>query len=202
VRDFLILNLFIYPDRRMLDFNVMEGGVLSGRFHFGITAPAKPRGSLIFVDPSAQDLSTQIVVAAKRADLIFLSAARDGLEQIAQHLRGRGRLALIHLLADFSFGRLALGNQVLVVRSLRDYVATLARIGRAVRGGGEILVGAGGARDGQGDVFRHAFGAYAAVPVRLWDGGARRRPPLLRQAHRAAIQGQSTDPSAATSPPH
>lgn len=159
----------------MLDCNIYEGGAPAGGFHFGSLGPAKQQASLIFVDPSAKDVSIQIVAAEQKADLIFLSAAQDGLEQIAKHLCRRGGLSLIHLLADFSFGRLANGNKVLVIRSLRDYVATLARIGRAVRGGGEIVIGAGGVRDGQGDNFRRAFEGYSAVPVRLWDGGARRR---------------------------
>lgn len=161
----------------MQDFNVLEGGAPAGGFRFGISGLSKQKASLIFVDPSAKDVSTQIVAAEKRADLIFLSAAHDGLGQIAKHLRGRGRLSHIHLLAAFSLGRLALGNKVLVVRSLRDYPATLARIGRTVRGGGEIVIGAGGLWDGQGHNFRRAFEAYAAVPVRLWDGA-----PPFRQS--------------------
>jgi hypothetical protein len=158
----------------MQDFNVLDGGASAAGFHSGLTGPAKQKASLLFVDPSAKDASA-LIFAAEKSDLIFLSAAQDGLEQIARHLGGRGRLSLIHVLADFSLGRLALGNKVLVVRSLRDYPATLARIGRTVRGGGEIVIGAGGPRDGQGDTFRRALEAYAAVPVRLWDGGARRR---------------------------
>lgn len=159
----------------MLDFNVLEGGASSGGFHFGIPGRSKQKACLIFVDPSARDVSTRIIAAEKEADLIFLSAAQDGLEQIAKHLRGRGQLSLIHLLADFSLGRLALGNKVLVVRSLRDHPATLARIGWTVRDG-EIVIGAGGVRDGQGNNFQRAFESYAAVPVRLWDGTVRRRP--------------------------
>ncbi len=142
---------------------------------FGIPGRSKQKACLTFVDPSARDVSTRIIAAEKGADLIFLSAAQDGLEQIAKYLRGRGQLSLIHLLADFSLGRLALGNKVLVVRSLRDYPATLARIGRTVRDG-EIVIGAGGVRDGQGENFRRSFESYAAVPVRLWDGTVRRRP--------------------------
>src|SRR5687767_13723875 len=115
-------------ERNMLEFKVLDGGARAGGFHFGIPGHAMQKIYLTFVDPSAKDVSTQIVAAEKRADLIFLSGAQDGLEQIARHLRGRGRLAFIHLLANFSAGRLALGNKVLVIRSLRDYVATLARI--------------------------------------------------------------------------
>ena len=158
----------------MLDFNIVEAGASAGGFRLGAPGPSKQSASIIFVDPSAKDVSTRIVPLRTQADLIFLSVAQDGLEQIAKHLRGRGRLSLIHLLAKFSLGRLTLGNKVLVVRSLRDYVATLARIGRTVRGGGEIIIGAGAVRDGQDYNFRRALESYAAVPVRLWDGEPRR----------------------------
>lgn len=158
----------------MLDFNILEGGASGAGIQFGRPGPAKQKASLIFVDPSARDIATQIVAGDKQANLIFLSAEQDGLDQIARHLRGRGRLSHIHLLAAFSLGRLALGNTVLVIRSLRENVATLARIGRTVRDG-EIVIGAGGVSDGQGDNFRRAFESHAAVPVRLWDGTSRRR---------------------------
>ena len=157
----------------MQDFSLLDGGASARQFHFDVPRHARQKSSLIFVDPSAKDIATRIV-AAEKADLIFLSGAQDGLEQIGKHLRGRGGLSLIHLLANFTAGRLALGDKVLVIRSLREYVATLARIGRTVRGG-EIVIGAGGVQDGQGDNFRRAFESYAAAPVRLWDGGALRQ---------------------------
>lgn len=158
----------------MQELDILDGGRSAGGFRLGMPGPAKQKASLVFVDPSAKDVSA-LISAAEQGDLVFLSTVQDGLEQIARHLCGRGRLSRIHVLADFSLGRLALGNKVLVVRSLRDYTAALARIGRAVRGGGEIVIGAGGVRDGQGENFRRIFEACASVPVRHWDGSARRR---------------------------
>lgn len=163
----------------MQDFSILESASTGGS-RYVISAATPQKASLIFVDPSAKDVSTQIVAAGQEADLIFLSARRDGLQQIAGHLDGRGRLSLVHVLADFALGRLALGDKVLVVRSLRDYAATLARIGQAVRGCGEIILGAGGLRDGQGENFRGAFEAHARAPVRLWEGGARKPQAACR----------------------
>jgi hypothetical protein len=157
----------------MQDFTALER-TPAGASNHAIPGPTTQKPSLIFIDPSAKDMSAQIVAAGEKADLIFLSARRDGLQQIAGHLDGRGRLSLIHLLADFALGRLALGDKVLVVRSLRDYAATLARIGEAVRGCGEIVIGAGGLGDGQGENFRGAFEAHTGAPVRLWDDRSRR----------------------------
>lgn len=132
--------------------------------------------SLIFIDPSARDASALILGAGPKSEFIFLSAARDGLAQVAGHLGRRGRLSLIHLMADFSLGRLTLGTERLDMRSLRERAAVIARIGHSVRGGGEIIIGTGRRREGQGDVFRRAFEAHAAVPVRVWDGGTFARP--------------------------
>jgi hypothetical protein len=157
----------------MQDFYRLEGSPLSAEFSSRNPGPAKQKASLIFVDPSARDISRLILEADRNADLVFLSAMRDGPDQILRYLAGRGRLSLIHLLADFTHGRLTLGNKHLVVRSLRDYPAVFARIGRAVSGGGEILIGSGAPRDGQGDTFRHALATLAGAPVRLWDGGSR-----------------------------
>jgi Domain of unknown function (DUF4347) len=159
----------------MQDYNIFGVGGSAVKFRAGMPGAAKGKPAVIFVDPSARDVSPLIADAEKRAELIFLNAERDGLEQIAGHLGSRGRLSLIHLLADFSLGRLVLGNKVFVVRSLRDAAAMLRQIGKAVSGGGEIVIGSGGAPDGQGDNFRRAFEGFAAAPVRLWDGGARRR---------------------------
>ena len=158
----------------MQDFTVLERA-RAGVSGYAISSPTKQRPCLIFIDPSAKDMSADIVAAGEKADLIFLSARRDGLQQIAGHLNGRGRLSLIHLLADFALGRLALGDKVLVVRSLRDYAATLARIGEAVRGCGEIIIGAGGLGDGQGENFRGVFEAHTRAPVRVWEDRSRRR---------------------------
>jgi len=158
----------------MQDFTVLERA-RAGASNHAIPGPTTQKPCLIFIDPSAKDMSAHIVAAGEKADLIFLSARRDGLQQIAGHLNGRGRLSLIHLLANFALGRLALGDKVLVVRSLRDYAATLTRIGEAVRGCGEIVIGAGGLGDGQGENFRGVFEAHTRAPVRVWEDRSRRR---------------------------
>jgi hypothetical protein len=155
----------------MRDSNALSGGDAATGFASGASRSTFPRTSLIFIDPSARDASALILGAGPKSELIFLSAVRDGLAQVADHLSRRGRLHLIHLMADLSRGRLRLGNRHLDTRSLREHAPTLARIGRSVRGG-EIVIGAGREREGQGDVFRRAFEAYAAVPVRLCDSGA------------------------------
>jgi hypothetical protein len=156
----------------MRDFNALDGGDCAAGFQSAASRSGK-KSSLVFIDPSAKDVSALILGAGAKSEFIFLSATRSGLAQVAHHLGGRGRLSLIHLMADFSLGRLMLGNQRLDTRSLREHVATLARIGSAVRGG-SIVIGAGCQREGQGDLFRRAFEACVAVPVRVWD---RETPP-------------------------
>ena len=176
----------------MQDFNILEGGASAAGYPFRETGPGEAESLPHFRRPERQGrFPRRSSRREKQADLIFLSAAQDGLDQIARHLRGRGRLSLIHLLAAFSLGRLALGKKVLVIRSLRDYVATLARIGRTVRGGGEIVIGAGGVRDGQGDNFRRAFESYAAVPSA--SGTAPRTADLVHRTEKCAHFSDKSD---------
>ena len=159
----------------MQNFDVLDGGGPAAvRFRAGTPDLARQKAAIVFVDPSATDVSALMLALEKRSDRVFLNAEQDGLEQMAGHLNGRSRLSLVHVLANFSRGRLALGNKVLVIRSLRDATATLRRIGRALAGSGEIVIGTGGMADGQSENFRRAFEGYATVPVRLWEGGARR----------------------------
>jgi hypothetical protein len=160
----------------MRNSTALNGGHSAAEFPSGASRSTTQKNSLVFIDPSAKDTTALILGAGPKSELIFLSAARGGLAQVANHLNRRGRLSLIHLMADFSLGRLTLGNQRLDTRGLREHAAILARIGYSVRDGGEILIGAGGQREGQSDVFRRALETHAAVPVRLWDGGAPREP--------------------------
>ena len=159
----------------MQEFNVLDGGRSAGGFSLAPSGAGEAK-SLSRFCRSQRRRRFCADVSGGKDDFIFLSAARDGLEQVARYLCGRARLSQIHLLADFSLGRLALGDKVLVVRSLRDDMATLARIGRAVSGGGEIVIGAGGLQDGQGENFRRIFEAYAAVPGSAlgWPGATAR----------------------------
>jgi hypothetical protein len=127
---------------------------------------------LTFIDPNIQCPSLLIPAARSGADLVFLSGNRDGFEQILRHLRGRGRLCSIHVIAEIARGRLLLCGKALGLRELRERELDISRIGRALAGSGQLHVGAGRNPDGQGERLLQALAEFAGVPVAGWSGSA------------------------------
>jgi hypothetical protein len=157
----------------MREYLSVSGSVQPCPVRFSVSSFEHPRSSICFFDSSVKDMPQLVLASDKKERRVFLSPLKDGLEQIARHLEKGGRYSAVHLMAEFSLGRLSLGNKVLILRSLRDRGAMLARIGRAMKSGGQILIGAGRTGDGPGEQFCRTFESYSGVPVRLWDG----RPP-------------------------
>lgn len=129
--------------------------------------------NLTFIDPNIECPSLLIQAARSDADLVFLSRHRDGLKQIVGHLRGRGRLSSIHLLAEVVRGQLLLCGKALGLREMRERALDLSRIGRSVASSGQIIVGAGENPDGQGDRLLRTLAEFASVAVACWSGGGR-----------------------------
>ncbi|HEY7647094.1 MAG TPA: DUF4347 domain-containing protein [Hyphomicrobiales bacterium] len=130
------------------------------------------RTRLTFIDSHIECPSLLIPAARSGADLVFLSRNRDGIEQIVRHLRGRGRLSSIHLLAEVARGRLLLCGRALGLRELREREPDISRIGRSLAGCGRLHVGAGRIPDGQGERLLQALAEFAGVPVAGWSGSA------------------------------
>lgn len=126
--------------------------------------------SIIFVDPSVQDISVLTFGARLNAELVFLLSGLEGLSQIVRHLNRRGKQGCVHILGDVALGRLSLAGKSLTLRDLRERADDLARIGQAIKPSGEVVIGAGSGQDGQGDQFCRTFGDFAGVAVRLWPG--------------------------------
>lgn len=120
---------------------------------------------LTFIDTNIECPSLLIRAARSDADLVFLSRNRDGIEQIVRHLRGRGRLSSIHLLAEVVRGRLLLCGKALGLRELRERETDISRIGRSLANSGQLLVGAGRNPDGQGERLLQALAEFARVSV-------------------------------------
>ena len=127
--------------------------------------------SLTFIDPNIECPALLIRAARSDADLVFLSRNRDGLEQIVRHLRGRGRLSSIHLLAEIVRGQLLLCGKALGLRELRERAPDISRIGRSLASSGQLLVGASRNPDGQGERLLRTLGEFASVAVTGWNGG-------------------------------
>jgi hypothetical protein len=104
------------------------------------TAPEPaPAREIIFVDPVASSLDEHLQNSG--AEIIYLSADRDGVEQIAQALQGQTGITAIHIVSHGVEGRLMLGNTVLDTASMQaQHLQALQTIGAALTEEGDILI--------------------------------------------------------------
>lgn len=104
------------------------------------TAPEQaPLREIIFVDPVASSLGSHLQDSG--AEIIYLSADRDGVEQIAEALQGQTNIAAIHIVSHGVEGRLMLGNTVLDTASMQaQHQQALQAIGAALSEEGDILI--------------------------------------------------------------
>ena len=68
---------------------------------------------IVFIDSKVQDRETLLAGINPNAEVIVLDATRDGVDQIADALRGRSDVDAIHIISHGSDGQVQLGNAVL-----------------------------------------------------------------------------------------
>ena len=123
-------------------------------------AAAPPQiATVVFVDAGIEDhelLVRDVLLQAGSTidaplDVILLSADRDGIEQISEHLAQREHIAAIHVLSHANTGTLTLGTSQLDATSLRRYERQLAGWSDALTDDADILLyGCNLAEDGWG----------------------------------------------------
>ena len=118
-------------------------------------ANISPRTSLgrdvFFIDALLPDLFTLTSALPANAEIHFIDATQDGLEQIALELRGlqgESGIDAIHIFSHGSAGELLLGSTTLSSYNINSYAETLSQIGSSLSPSGDILfygcnVGAG-----------------------------------------------------------
>ncbi len=104
-------------------------------------APSADRHEIAFVDAGVADIDRLVEKLPSSVEVVFLSADRDGVQQIADALEGRDDIGAIHILSHGTAGELTLGNAVLDSDSIGgEHEAALARIGEALSQDGDILI--------------------------------------------------------------
>ncbi|MGP9820162.1 DUF4347 domain-containing protein [Salinarimonas sp. NSM] len=100
---------------------------------------AAPPVKIVFVDGAVEDHETLLQDVDPGAEIVILDPARDGVEQMADALRGRTGLAEVHVVSHGWDGQVRLGTALLYEGSLDRYAAELAVIGAALGEGGDIV---------------------------------------------------------------
>ena len=135
-----------------------------------ISNAAQRPDEIAFVDRNVPDYETLLQHLTRRAEIVFLDADHDGLEQMARVLRSRHGLRAIHVLSHGASGQLQLAGVRVSIDNLADHRKTLRAIGNSLRPDGDILLyGCDVARGNRGRHFIKTLSRLAGVDVAASD---------------------------------
>ncbi|WP_305806847.1 DUF4347 domain-containing protein, partial [Stenotrophomonas sp. YIM B06876] len=100
----------------------------------------KTAREIVFVDSRVKDVATLLKGLPPGAEVVYLNAGEDGLQQMAKALGEHGDVGAVHILAHGSAGQLWLGSTFLDAGTLAGQSEALAAIGRGLTEEGDLLV--------------------------------------------------------------
>ncbi|MEN0108456.1 MAG: DUF4347 domain-containing protein, partial [Pseudomonas sp.] len=103
-------------------------------------ASSDQRQEIIFVDGQLKDAQALIAGLPSGAEVVVLDSSKDGLQQIADYLKGREGVDAIHLLSHGAEGTVELGSTWLNTQNITEHSQTLSAIGAALASDGDILL--------------------------------------------------------------
>lgn len=115
----------------------------------GSSRQAAQRHEVVFVDGQVSDADTLVAGLPANTEIVVLDPNKDGLQQMADYLKGREGLDAIHLLSHGADGTVQMGNVWLASNNLGEHRATLESIGAALKADGDLMLY--GCKVGQGD---------------------------------------------------
>ena len=95
-------------------------------------AAQSQRREIVFIDPATPDAASLLEdlraqsTAGRQIEVVVLDAARDGIEQITEHLAGRSDIDAVHLVSHGSEGGVQLGSTWLGSGNLDAYSDSIA----------------------------------------------------------------------------
>ncbi|GJL51696.1 MAG: hypothetical protein NPIRA01_29230 [Nitrospirales bacterium] len=99
------------------------------------------RREIVFIDTAVDDYRALMAGIDVNAEVVLLDTTRDGIEQIAEILKGRGGFNAIHIVSHGDKAQLQLGTSTLTVDSMNaEYADELAIIGQAFTDNADLLI--------------------------------------------------------------
>ncbi|WP_167010632.1 Ig-like domain-containing protein [Comamonas sp. Tr-654] len=112
-------------------------------------AGSTQRQEVVFIDGQVSNVGELLAGLSANAEVVVLDPSKDGLQQMADYLKGRENLDAIHLLSHGADGTVQLGNVWLASTNLAEHRAALESIGAALKADGDLMIY--GCDVGQGD---------------------------------------------------
>ncbi|MEN5301117.1 DUF4347 domain-containing protein [Pseudomonas sp. TWI628] len=122
---------------------------------------ATQRQEVVFVDGQVNNVGQLLEGLPANAEVVVLDPDKDGLQQMADYLKGRENLDAIHLLSHGADGTVQLGNVWLASNNLAEHRAALESIGAALKADGDLMIY--GCDVGQGDKGQAFIDELAAI---------------------------------------
>ncbi|WP_179759136.1 DUF4347 domain-containing protein, partial [Hoeflea halophila] len=99
------------------------------------------RSEIVFIDAAVEDIETLLSGIDPAAEVVFLDADRDGIEQIAEVMGYKANVGAIHILAHGSSGLMSLGSGTLTTDAMDGiYASQLVGIGMSLSADADILI--------------------------------------------------------------
>ena len=126
--------------------------------------------AVIFVDAGVEDHEAMLSEFDSDAEVIFLSADKDGIEQISAALAERSGLSSVHIVAHGDEGEVRLGNSVVRTENLEQYSSQLAAWSDTLTDDADILFyGCDLAGNHDGEQFIESFSELTGADVAASD---------------------------------
>ncbi|MEB6587968.1 DUF4347 domain-containing protein [Pseudomonas asiatica] len=98
------------------------------------------RHEVVFIDGQVANVDQLVAGLGSNAEVVILDPTKDGLQQMADYLKGRESLDAIHLLSHGAEGTVQLGNVWLAGNNLAEHREALQSIGAALKADGDLLL--------------------------------------------------------------
>ncbi|NIF30162.1 DUF4347 domain-containing protein [Pantoea sp. Tr-811] len=98
------------------------------------------RHEVVFIDGQVANVEQLVAGLGNNAEVVVLDPNKDGLQQMADYLKGRENLDAIHLLSHGADGTVQLGNVWLASNNLAQHSDALQSIGAALKADGDLLL--------------------------------------------------------------
>ncbi|MCE1113821.1 MULTISPECIES: DUF4347 domain-containing protein [Pseudomonas] len=98
------------------------------------------RQEVVFIDGQVANVGELLQGLSGNAEVVILDPNKDGLQQMADYLKGREGLDAIHLLSHGADGSVQMGNLWLSNANLSEHRAELESIGTALKADGDLML--------------------------------------------------------------
>ncbi|QBF26461.1 DUF4347 domain-containing protein [Pseudomonas tructae] len=129
-------------------------------------AGASQRHEVVFVDGQINNPQDALKGLPAGSEVVVLDPSKDGLQQMADYLKGRSDLDAIHVFSHGASGTVQLGNVWLNSANLADHGEALQSIGQSLKADGDLMLyGCQVGKDDAGQAFVSQLASLTAADI-------------------------------------